>query len=131
MDILYLNDFSSAGLRAASFLADISNSMFSLLIVLTAIDYLTWMAASWVQRLLAGRAAARALARKLLIFAMIVLAHAIDALLWDRHLLRDAATFYYLINAAISIIENVSRAGIPIPPFLYKAITAFKNHTRK
>jgi toxin secretion/phage lysis holin len=46
-------------------------------------------------------------------------AHVLDSyVIGDGNVLRTAIIFFYLSNEGISIIENVTRLGLPVPPKL-------------
>jgi len=51
-----------------------------------------------------------------LIFAMAEIAHVLDAnVIGDGSVLRTAAIFFYLSNQGVSLLENASHLGLPIP----------------
>ncbi|MGX9708833.1 phage holin family protein [Laceyella tengchongensis] len=50
------------------------------------------------------------------------MAHLIDTSLGNQHLFRDGTVLFYLVNEVLSILENVGRMGLPIPPQLQKGI---------
>ncbi len=53
---------------------------------------------------------------KVLIFSLVGLAHIIDSrIIGDGSAIRTAVIFFYISNEGISIIENASRIGLPVP----------------
>jgi toxin secretion/phage lysis holin len=51
-----------------------------------------------------------------LIFAMAGIAHVLDAnVIGDGSVLRTAVIFFYLSNEGVSLLENASHLGLPIP----------------
>jgi len=51
-----------------------------------------------------------------LIFTLVGIAHIIDAnVIGDGSVLRTAVIFFYLSNEGVSLLENASHLGLPIP----------------
>jgi toxin secretion/phage lysis holin len=42
-------------------------------------------------------------------------------------MIRDAVIIGYIVNEAVSIIENAGLMGVPIPPAIVKAVELLKN----
>ena len=54
--------------------------------------------------------------RKVLIFTLVGIAHILDAnVIGDGSVLRTAVIFFYLSNEGVSLLENASHLGLPIP----------------
>ena len=50
-------------------------------------------------------------------FVLVLLSHIIDRfLLGDDDILSTVTTGFYIANEAMSIIENVGKVGLPLPP---------------
>ncbi len=86
------------------------------LIVFVIIDYITGIMASIVEKNLSSEIGFKGIFKKVLIFTMIAIGHILDSrIIGDGSTLRTAVIFFYLSNEGISIIENASRVGLPIP----------------
>ena len=58
----------------------------------------------------------RSICRKVLIFTLVGIAHILDAnVIGDGSVLRTAVIFFYLSNEGVSLLENASHLGLPIP----------------
>lgn len=57
---------------------------------------------------------------------VISLAHHVD-LLMGTEIMKGAATYFYLSNELISITENCSRMGLPLPPKLKNFFALLKD----
>jgi len=102
-----------------------------ILVYAVVIDYITGIIASALEGKLSSQVGFRGIAKKVLIFCVVALSHLVDLLInQGNHLVRNATIFFYLVNEFVSIIENVSRTGIPIPSFLRKAIRLLKNRSK-
>jgi len=89
------------------------------------VDYLTGIMAAYVEKQLSSRVGFKGIAQKVFIFALVSIAHVLDIIL-GTNLIKDVTILFYLVNEFISIMENASRLGVPIPNFLKKVIDAIK-----
>lgn len=96
------------------------------LLTFVVLDYLTGLAAAWYERKLDSGVGARGILKKILLFAVVGLAYQIDKSL-GQEVFRSLATWFYLANEALSVLENVGRAGVPIPGFLRAALEQLKD----
>ncbi|WP_374049097.1 holin family protein [Neobacillus sp. OS1-32] len=86
------------------------------LITFVVVDYITGIMVAIIDRKLSSVIGARGIFKKILIFILVGIAHIIDSrLIGDGSVIRTAVIFFYLSNEGISIIENASRIGLPIP----------------
>jgi toxin secretion/phage lysis holin len=103
----------------------------TILVCFVIIDYITGVIASALEGKLSSKVGFHGIARKVFIFIIVAISHLLDLVIgWDNHLLRDMTIFFYLVNEFISIVENASRTGIPIPEFLIKAIEMLKDRSK-
>lgn len=100
--------------------------MLSILLVFIVVDYISGVAAAAQEGKLSSRVGGWGIARKVMIMAIVAVAHLVDTALGDAHLFRDAAIFFYLSNELLSLLENAGRLGAPIPPMLQKAIAVLR-----
>ncbi|MCA1066477.1 phage holin family protein [Rossellomorea sp. AcN35-11] len=102
------------------------NSLLTILLVAVTLDYFTGMIASGLEGKLSSKSGLKGIGRKILIFSLVTVAHLIDTILTNQHFIRNATIIFYICNEMISIIENVGRAGVPVPEFLTKAVEVLK-----
>lgn len=100
------------------------------LLIFVAIDYLTGVIAAGKEGKLSSNVGLKGIAKKVMIFFVVAVAHQVDILLGDGHVFRDAAATFYIANEAISILENAGRIGIPIPEKIYQAIEVLKGREK-
>jgi toxin secretion/phage lysis holin len=102
-----------------------------ILVCLVMIDYMTGVIASALEGKLSSQVGFHGIAKKVFIFIIVAVSHLLELVIgWNNHLLRDMTIFFYLVNEFISIVENASRTGIPIPEFLIKSIEMLKNRSK-
>jgi len=86
------------------------------LIAVVAIDYLTGVMCAVVDKKLSSEVGAKGIFKKVLIFALVGVAHMIDSqVIGTGSTLRTAVIFFYLSNEGISVVENAARLGVPVP----------------
>ncbi|GLB61728.1 phage holin family protein [Cytobacillus sp. NCCP-133] len=86
------------------------------LIIFVIVDYITGIMVAIINRELSSEIGARGIFKKILIFILVGIAHIIDSrLIGEGSVIRTAVIFFYLSNEGISIMENSTRIGLPVP----------------
>ena len=86
------------------------------LVVFVVVDYLTGLMAAAVEKKLSSEVGFKGIFKKVIIFCLVSVGHIIDCyIIQDGSVLRTAVIFFYLSNEGISILENASRIGLPVP----------------
>jgi toxin secretion/phage lysis holin len=80
------------------------------------IDYLTGVMAAIAKRQISSEIGFVGILKKILILIIVAMGHLLDQnLLGGGAAMRTAVIFFYTANEGISITENLSRLGFPIP----------------
>jgi len=86
------------------------------LVAFVVIDYVTGVMLVILEKRLSSEVGAKGIFKKVLIFSLVAIGHIIDSrIIGDGSVIRTAVIFFYLSNEGISILENTSRIGLPIP----------------
>jgi toxin secretion/phage lysis holin len=87
------------------------------LIAFVVVDYITGILRAIVEKTLSSRIGARGIAKKVAIFLVVGIGHLIDANLLggEGAALRTAVIFFYIANEGISLLENATAIGLPVP----------------
>ena len=120
--------------------------LLGLLLVLMAIDYVSGMAASAVEAIdhpddrhygWSSKKGAKGIAKKVAYLCVIAVSMVIDYIViktsgvlgmaLPNTMLSLLVSVWYLLNEALSIIENAGRIGAPVPNWLMKYIAALKD----
>ena len=102
------------------------------LVVMAVADYVTGLVAAGISGSLASRLGWKGILKKLLIFVAVAVAATVDmATGLEGHPLRAAACLFYIGNEGISIVENLGRAGVPIPMRLAALFQRLKEENDK
>lgn len=93
------------------------------LLFFVAMDYITGVMVAIVRRKLSSQVGFRGIFKKVSIFILVGVAHMCDTqLIGGGSAVRTAVIFFYLFNEGISILENASAIGLPIPQKLKEAL---------
>jgi toxin secretion/phage lysis holin len=97
------------------FLGGLDGFMYAL-IAFVVIDYLTGIMVAIIEKNLSSAIGFRGIFRKVLIFVLVGVANLVDTHIIQIGCgMRTAVIFFYLSNEGISILENSTKLGLPIP----------------
>lgn len=99
-----------------------------ILIILVVVDYITGFVKSYINNELSSKTGAKGILKKILIFIIVVVANQVDILLNMAPIIRGSVCFFYCANEALSILENVTDSGIPIPKFIKQTLLQIKEN---
>lgn len=102
------------------------------LVAMAVADYVTGLIAAGISGSLDSRVGWKGILKKLLIFVAVAVAATVDmATGLEGHPLRAATCLFYIGNEGISIVENLGRAGVPIPARLAGLFQRLKDENDK
>ena len=106
---------SSIGGILGVFLGGMDGLIYALL-AFSVIDYVTGIMYAIDKKELSSSVGFKGIARKIIIFSLVGVANILDVyILGHVGVLRAAVIFFYLSNEGISILENTSKLGLPVP----------------
>lgn len=91
------------------------------LMLVMVIDYLTGIMCGWLDKSLSSEKAIRGLFKKLFIFVYVIIGHHMDMMLHVDYV-RIGICYMYAAGEVLSIIENGTKLGVPVPEPLKKAL---------
>ena len=114
------------GMMAAGFLSGLKgegNTSLILLVCLMAADYISGLAAAALHKSdktpsggISSAAGWKGLLKKAMMLLVVLVAILLDRTSAEpTHMFQSAVTWFYISNEAISLVENLSAAGVPIP----------------
>ena len=98
------------------------------LVIIVAIDYLTGISKAYILGKLNSRVGLKGVLKKVMYFAVVAVASIIDDLLNAQGAVRLAAIGLLIGNESLSILENCTEAGIPVPKVLVRALDKLKHY---
>lgn len=119
--------FSAIGGTLGYVLGGMDGMLYTLLVFVT-VDYLTGMLCAIADRKLSSEVGFQGIARKVIIFTLVGIAHLLDVqILGKVGVLRAMVIFFYVSNEGISIVENAAHLGLPIPEKLKSILEQLKD----
>jgi len=102
------------------------------LVAFVVVDYLLGVMCGIIEKHLSSDIGARGIFKKVVLFTLVGVAHILDQnIIGDGGAIRTAVIFFYLSNEGISIIENATRLGLPIPQKLRDVLEQLKDGGNK
>ena len=107
--------FISTGTWLCWFLGGWDGLLYSL-VAFVAVDYISGILSAVLHCKLSSKVGIKGIFKKVYIFILVGMAHVIDAyIIGEGGLIRAATILFFISNEGISILENASQAGIPVP----------------
>lgn len=92
------------------------DNLLQALILFMIIDYITGIMIGIKNNKLSSKVGLSGINKKMLILVMVIIGNIIDVFVLDNgSTCRTVIIFFYLSNEGLSILENVSKLGVPIP----------------
>ena len=108
------------------------SGFFYALLAFVVLDYFTGVITGIATKQLSSAAGFKGIAKKVFILALVGIGNVLDTqIVKDGSAIKTAIIFFYLVNEAISIIENAAILGLPIPPKLINVLKQLKNESDK
>jgi toxin secretion/phage lysis holin len=94
------------------------------LVAFASADYCTGLLRSVVEKNLSSRIGAHGIAKKVAMFIVVGLGHLVDFYVLEGTgaPLRTAVIFFYLANEGVSMLENATAIGLPVPEKLKEVL---------
>lgn len=113
---------------AATYMWGGFDAVFTALVVLACMDYVTGWAAAWVHGRLSSDVGRRGIAKKVGMFVVVAVCHVIDQTGGlGEPILRTVAIWWYIGNEALSVVENLGEVGVPIPEQIRTALAILRD----
>lgn len=98
------------------------------LIVFVVVDYLTGVMVAVLNKNLSSEVGFHGIFKRVVIFALVAVGHIVDTyVIQNGSVIRTAVIFFYLSNEGISILENASVLGLPVPQKLKDVLEQLKD----
>lgn len=107
--------FTAVGGWLGYFLGGCDGLLYAL-IAFVAIDYITGVMYAINDKTLSSEVGFKGICRKVLIFLLVGIANILDLnVIGTGSVLRTAVIFFYISNEGVSLLENASHLGLPVP----------------
>lgn len=99
------------------------------LLIAIILDYISGMIKAYSTKQLSSKIGFRGILKKLGILVLVMLAVLVDRVSGDTGAVRTVVIYYFVANEGLSIIENLSIVGIPIPNGLKNALRIIRKES--
>ena len=100
------------------------------LLVAIAIDYVSGIIKAFTTKTLDSRIGFRGIVKKVGVLCIVCLAVLLDRITGESGAIRTLVIYYFVANEGLSIVENLSIVGLPIPQTIKKALKALKKENQ-
>ena len=102
------------------------------LVAFVVIDYITGVMVAVLEKKLSSNIGFKGIFKKVLIFTFVGIGHIIDFhIIKNGSAVRTAVIFFYLSNEGLSIVENATRIGLPVPEQLKAVFKELRKEDEK
>lgn len=104
------------------------DGMFYALLAFVITDYITGVMCAVTDRKLSSEVGFKGIFRKVIIFALVGIGQMLDAqVIGTGSIIRTAIIFFYISNEGISLLENATHLGLPVPEKLKSVLEQLHN----
>jgi toxin secretion/phage lysis holin len=96
------------------------------LLIAIALDYISGIIKAFTTKTLSSRIGFNGIVKKLGILLLVMVGVLVDRVSGNTGAIRTLVIYYFVANEGLSIIENLSIAGIPIPSSLKNALKVIR-----
>jgi len=108
------------------------DGLMTALLVFMILDYVTGLMCAIADKQLSSRIGFRGIFKKILIIMLVGVAHIVDLyVVKSGNALRSAVVCFYLSNEGVSLLENASHLGLPVPDKLKNILGQLHNRDEK
>ena len=102
------------------------------LIAFMVLDYITGLLRAWINKEVSSDVGLKGIARKTVIFIVLIVAVLLDRLLnTGTWVFRTVTCYFYIANEGISLLENCAGLGLPIPEKIKDVLIQLKDGEKK
>lgn len=100
------------------------------LMIAIAIDYISGLIKAYNTKTLDSKVGFKGILKKVGILCIVALSVVVDRITGESGAIRTLVIYYFVANEGLSVLENLSIAGLPIPQSIKKALQALKKESK-
>lgn len=125
-----INSISSLVITTLIYLLGGMDISLTCLLIAIVLDYVSGIIKAYETKELSSKIGARGIVKKVAILIVIMLAVLVDRATGESGAIRTLVIYYFVANEGLSIIENLAKAGVPIPKKLRDALKTLKKENK-
>lgn len=99
------------------------------LLVAIVLDYISGLIKAFNTKSLSSKIGMKGIVKKIGILLLVMVSVIVDFITGNTGAIRSVVIYYFVANEGLSIIENLSVAGVPIPKSLKKALKILRKES--
>ena len=131
LENVYIRGITAAAISLFTYMLGGLDSLLTALIAMICIDFVTGIIKAVALRDISSEKMFMGGAKKIGIMFIVTTANLIDGVLELDGILRAVTISYFIANEGISLLENWSRMGLPVPQKLRNVLRQFKGEGEK
>lgn len=96
------------------------------LLIAIVLDYVSGIIKAFITKQLSSKIGFKGIIKKVGLLLIVMLGVLVDRVTGDTGAIRSLVIYYFVANEGLSIIENLSLAGVPFPKGLKKALKVLR-----
>lgn len=100
------------------------------LLIAIVLDYISGIIKAFMKKELSSRIGFKGIVKKIGLLLLVMVSVLVDKVTGDTGAIRTLVIYCFVANEGLSIIENLSIAGVPIPQGLKKALKALRKESQ-
>ena len=97
------------------------------MLVFIALDYISGIIKAYTNKELSSKIGFRGILKKVGVLIIVAVGVLVDRITGDSGAVRSLVIYYFVANEGLSIIENLSQTGLPIPKSIKNALKILKD----
>ncbi len=126
-----LTYFSGGVIAGIVYLIGGLDNLFIALALFMAMDYISGVALAIKEGKLNSQVGFWGIAKKTLMLFFVIIAVQLDSIANSPGYLRNAVLLFLIANEGLSILENLGKVGLPVPPFILNALQKFNESSKE
>ena len=92
------------------------------LVTAIVLDYISGLIKAYNTKTLSSKIGIKGLLKKVGILCVVILSVLLDRISGETGVIRTMVIYYFVANEGLSVLENLTEAGLPIPQFIKNAL---------
>lgn len=102
----------------------------SCLLIAIVLDYISGVIKAYVAKELSSKIGVKGIIKKVAVLLIVMLAVLVDRVTGETGAIRTLVIYYFVANEGLSVLENLAKAGVPVPQTIKKALKVMKKESK-
>lgn len=102
----------------------------SCLLIAIVLDYVSGVLKAFVTKELSSKIGVKGIIKKVAVLLIVMLAVLVYRVTGETGAIRTLVIYYFVANEGLSVLENLAKAGVPVPQTIKKALKVMKKESK-